>query len=122
MSNSLKTSGIYLANLNPNKGSEIGKKRPVIILTHQLFLDSNLSPIFICPLSTQSYDKHDVLHVKITHRDYLEQDSFALPEQCRSIALSRIESILISTITLDERKLILQKLDLLIGITETFND
>ncbi|WP_119328069.1 type II toxin-antitoxin system PemK/MazF family toxin [Cysteiniphilum halobium] len=60
----LKSSGVYLANLNPNKGSEIGKKRPVIVLTHQTFLDSGISPIFICPLGTQSYDKSQVLHVK----------------------------------------------------------
>ena len=122
MSNYLKASGIYLANLNPNKGSEIGKKRPVIVLTHQLFLDNDISPVFVCPLSSQSYDKNHVLHVKITHRDHLECDSYALPEQCRSISLSRIEPMLLATIKDDERKAVLEKLDLLVGIREILGE
>ena len=118
----LKNSGVYLANLNPNKGSEIGKKRPVIVLTHQSFLDNDISPIFICPLSTQLYDKNQILHVKITARDYLQQDSFAFPEQCRSISMTRLEPTLITSIADKERQEIFSKLDLLIGFKENITN
>ncbi|WP_440683296.1 type II toxin-antitoxin system PemK/MazF family toxin [Cysteiniphilum halobium] len=92
-----------------------------MVLTHQTFLDSGISSIFICPLSTQSYDKSQVLHVKITARDHLQQDSFALPEQCRSISMIRLEPILITSITDKEGQEIFSKLDLLIGFKENIN-
>lgn len=52
----LTRGGIYLAKLNPAKLSEVGKVRPVIILNCQKILDSQPPIVFICPLSSKSYD------------------------------------------------------------------
>lgn len=42
--------GVYLARLDPAKGAEVGKCRPVVLLTDQGLLDIEPPHIFICPL------------------------------------------------------------------------
>ena len=43
---------IYLANLNPKKGHEVGKTRPVVVVHNEL-LQGILSTSIVCPLTTQ---------------------------------------------------------------------
>jgi mRNA interferase MazF len=43
----LTRGGIYLARLDPVKGDEIGKIRPIIILNSQMILNNNPPVIFI---------------------------------------------------------------------------
>lgn len=82
--------GVYLAKLNPSKKIEVGKIRPVIVLTNQLILDSDPPIIFICPLSGQSDKKFESLHIEIPARDNLTKNSYALIEHCRAIGHQQI--------------------------------
>jgi mRNA interferase MazF len=43
---------IYLANLNPKKGHEVGKTRPVVVIHSQL-IEGLLSTSIVCPITTQ---------------------------------------------------------------------
>ena len=47
----LQRYGIYLANLNPTRGSEINKTRPVVIVSDDQ-MNSALQTIVVCPLTT----------------------------------------------------------------------
>jgi len=47
----LRRYGIYLANLNPTRGSEINKTRPVVIVSDDQ-MNSALQTIVVCPLTT----------------------------------------------------------------------
>lgn len=47
---------IYLANLNPTKGSEINKIRPVVIIS-QNEMNYHLETIVICPLTSKLHRK-----------------------------------------------------------------
>jgi mRNA interferase MazF len=91
-SETLIQGGIHLAKLDPAKSSEVGKLRPVILLTGQFMLDSAPPVVLICPLSTQNYSVVSFLHVPIPARELLKKPSFALVEHCRSIAIQRIIS------------------------------
>jgi len=86
----LTKGGVYLARLDPVKGAEIGKIRPVAILMSQAILDVTPPLVFICPLSSHSDKNFDGLHVKLSARDNLHVVSFALIEHCRAIATRRI--------------------------------
>ena len=44
---------IWLANLNPGKGRELGKARPVQIMQGQALLDAKHPSTLIVPLTTQ---------------------------------------------------------------------
>jgi len=83
--------GVYLAKLNPSKYDEIGKLRPVVILTSQKILNAIPPLIFICPLSSKSHKDFKYLHYEISARNKLEVTSYALVEHCKSISIQRLD-------------------------------
>ncbi len=112
----LTQGGIYLAKLNPSKAAEVGKTRPVVILNSQAILDVIPPVVFICPLSSKSQPAFNSLHVKLAARDNLKSISYALVEHCRSIAIRRITYPRLAQLTSAELKLILQRLQRLVGL------
>lgn len=80
---------IYLANLNPYKGSEQGGKRPVIIIQNDV--GNRYSPTVIVTAVTSRFFKKRALptHVPIDS-SVLEKNSLALLEQIRTIDKSRL--------------------------------
>lgn len=80
---------IYLANLNPYKGSEQGGKRPVIIIQNDV--GNHYSPTVIVAAVTSRFFKKRALptHVPLDNEE-LEKNSLALLEQIRTINKSRL--------------------------------
>lgn len=107
---------IYLAQLNPAKGAEIGKNRPVVVLTNQTLLDVHPPVIFICPLSSQSYPQLSSLHVEISARERLQKHSFALVEHCRSIASSRLSNERLGHLTAAELRELRRRLGVVLSV------
>lgn len=82
----LKQGEIWLANLNPNKGIEPGKTRPVLIVQNQALLDVNHPSTLIIPLTTQLLKKETKpLRIKIPSQDKLLKNSALLIDQLRAI-------------------------------------
>lgn len=113
--NILTRGGVYLAKLNPAKKSEVGKVRPVVILTAQLFLDVTPPILFICPLSSQSHPAYRNLHVALSPRDNLHASSYALVEHCRAISSERLVFPRIAQLTASEIEFILHRLQIMIS-------
>jgi len=86
----IKRGDIVLANLNPVKGSEQGKIRPVLVIQNDLA--NKYSPTtIIAPMTSQIYTKEyptNVQTLKIESR--LDKDSTILLNQIRTIDKSRI--------------------------------
>lgn len=112
----LTRGGVYLVKLDPAKTAEIGKIRPVVVLSAQTILDITPPTIFICPLSSQSYPEFSSLHVKLTPRDNLEVTSFALTEHCRSVSMKRVVFPRLAQLTQREVLMILDKLQRMVGL------
>lgn len=110
----LTQGGVYLAKLNLTKKGEVGKVRPVVVLTTQTILDARPPVIFICPLSSQSHKKLDSLHIEIPQRDSLLKNSYALIEHCRAIADHRIATHRLAQLQRREIIEIIKRLNLLI--------
>lgn len=111
----LTRGGIYLARLDPAKHIEIGKIRPVAILTAQLILNTAPDILFICPLSSQSYPEFRSLHVELSVRDSLLKPSYALVEHCRSISTKRLSPARLAQLMPDEITMIIDRLQRLLG-------
>lgn len=111
----LTRGGIYLARLDPSLGAEVGKLRPVVILTAQALLDVDPPVLFICPLSSQSDPAYEPLHLAVPARDSLRQQSYALAEHCRAVSRRRIRSDRLAILTPGEIDQILHRLHRLIG-------
>jgi len=48
--------GIYLADLNPTRGSEINKVRPVVVVS-QDEMNRHLDTVVVCPLTTKLHPR-----------------------------------------------------------------
>lgn len=88
----IKRMDVWLANLNPQKGNEPGKVRPVLILQTNLLNDISHSSTIICPLSTNLIDGLEFLRIRVKAEDVklLEQDCDVLLDQIRAIDNSRL--------------------------------
>ena len=81
---------IWLANLNPGKGTEPGKTRPVLILQNQALLDADHPSTLIIPLTTNLVENAEPLRLRITADGNLDRDSDLLLDQLRAIDNKRL--------------------------------
>lgn len=81
---------VWLANLNPGRGTEPGKIRPVLILQNQALLDADHPSTLIIPLTTNLIEDAEPLRLRITAKGGLEKDSDLLIDQLRAIDNKRL--------------------------------
>ena len=84
----IKQFDIWLANLNPSKGTEAGKTRPVVIVQTDLLNAVHLSTL-ICPVTTNVQSKLEYLRVHLT-KGQLPEVSDVLVDQVRAIDNTRL--------------------------------
>jgi mRNA interferase MazF len=74
---------IWLADLNPGKGTEPGKTRPVVIVQTDLLNEAHKSTL-ICPITTNVRSEIELLRVHLK-KSQLDKLSDILVDQIRSI-------------------------------------
>jgi len=84
----IKQFDIWLADLNPSRGTETGKTRPVVIIQTDLLNDSHLSTI-ICPITTNIQPEIELLRVHLK-KNQLDKPSDILVDQIRAIDNKRL--------------------------------
>ena len=85
-----KRGEIWLADLNPRRGTEPGKTLPVLIVQAQALLDTEHPSTLVVPLTTRLVDAAEPLRVRIRASDTLRKDSDALIDQVRAIDNRRL--------------------------------
>ncbi len=116
MTPAFKHGAIWLANLNPQKGREPGKKRPVLILQDQALLDAGHPSMIIIPLTTNLIDDAEPLRIRVKAREKLTRDSDLLIDQIRAIDNRRIASGPIANLESDLMKKVYEAVLEVIGI------
>ncbi|MBI4874299.1 MAG: type II toxin-antitoxin system PemK/MazF family toxin [Acidobacteria bacterium] len=81
---------IWLADLNPGRGTEPGKTRPVLIVQCRALLDAGHPSTLIVPLTTRLVDDAEPLRIPVSGR--LAQNSDLLIDQLRAIDNRRLVS------------------------------
>lgn len=79
----IKQYDIWLADLNPSRGTELGKTRPVVIVQTDLLNDTHLSTL-ICPITTNVKMDINILRVHLK-KEQLDKLSDILVDQIRAI-------------------------------------
>ena len=97
-----KKGEIYLARLNPRKGNEVGKIRPILIFQTNMLNDIEHPTTIIIPLSTHLIDEAYPLRYRVSKREDLKQDSDLLCDQIRAIDNQRIISNRLSALSFKE--------------------
>jgi mRNA interferase MazF len=81
---------IWLADLNPSRGTEPGKIRPVVVIQTDLLNDIHPSTI-ICPITTNVQQDIQILRVHLKENQ-LDKLSDILVDQIRAIDNKRLMS------------------------------
>ncbi len=80
-----KRGEVWLADLNPRRGTEPGKTRPVVILQAQALIDAGHPSTLIVPLTTNLIDDAEPLRIRVHAQTSLRRDSDLLIDQICAI-------------------------------------
>ncbi|WAC39109.1 type II toxin-antitoxin system PemK/MazF family toxin [Pedobacter sp. SL55] len=109
----IKQFDIWLANLNPAKGTEPGKTRPVVVVQTNLLNGVHPSSI-ICPITSNVLPQLEILRVHL-NTSQLDKASDILIDQMRAIDNRRLISKL-GELTKEQVKLVKQNLKVVLDL------
>jgi mRNA interferase MazF len=112
----MKRGEIWVGNLNPNRGAEVGKIRPVLIMQADFLIDQGEPTIIVLPLTTQVRASKQPLHVTIPARDRLLQACQVMPEQPRTLDRNRLGDGPLTRLTSEEMKAVERSLMAVLGM------
>ena len=81
---------VWLADLDPPRGTEPGKRRPVLVVQAQALLDAQHPSTLVVPLTTNLIEFAEPLRLRIETSGLLAQDSDLLIDQLRAIDNHRL--------------------------------
>ena len=81
---------VWFGNLNPNRGQEAGKVRPVLILQADFLLAAGEPTVIVLLLTTQVRASKEPIHVTIVARDRLRETCQVMTEQPRTLDRRRL--------------------------------
>jgi mRNA interferase MazF len=81
---------IYLADLNPRRGTEPGKIRPVVVIQTDLLNNIHPSTI-VCPITTKLTKDSKILRIHLPKESGLAHPSDILVDQIRAIDNRRFQ-------------------------------
>ncbi len=108
---------IWTANLNPNRGNETGKIRPVVIFQEDRLIEAGIPTVIAIPLTTQLRKGLEPLRVAIPARDRLEQDCHVMTEQIRALDRTRIGDGPLTKLSAEEMTTLEHSLKATLGLT-----
>ncbi len=104
----IKFGEIWIADLSPRIGTELGKKRPVLVVQDQTLLDVEHPSTLVIPLTTNLIDDAYPLRVRIKAQDNLEKNSDILVDQLRAIDNKRLIHQSVTTCNSETMKRVIQ--------------
>ena len=90
MTRKIEHGAIWLADLNPQQGTEPGKTRPVLVIQNQALLEAGHPSTLVIPLTTRLIEDAAPLRLRLDARDRLERDSDLLIDQIPAIENQRL--------------------------------
>ena len=109
----IKQFDIWLADLNPTKGTEPGKIRPVVIVQTNLLKDIHLSTL-ICPITTNVKAEIELLRVHLK-KGQLNKLSDILVDQIRAIDNMRFLKKL-GQLTKEQQKILKENIKIVLDL------
>jgi mRNA interferase MazF len=112
----MKRGEIWTANLNPSRGREIGKIRPVVIIQADALLEAGTPMVVVLPLTTQVYPDFKLWRISVPARDRLADECQIVVDQPRSLDRARLGDGPLTTLTRSEIEAVERSLRVVLGI------
>jgi mRNA interferase MazF len=107
---------VWAANLNPPRGREIGKVRPVLIMQADELTRIGTPMVIVLPLSTQVYPGFKRWRVPLPARDRLLRDCQVITDQPRALDRDRFGEGPLATLTAEEMAAVEKSLRAVMGM------
>ena len=112
----MKRGEIWTANLNPTRGREIGKIRPVLIIQADELIDAGLPMVVVLPLTTQIYPQFKVWRISVPARDRLKESCQVVVDQPRALDRTRLGDGPLTRLTRGELETVERSLRVVLGM------
>jgi mRNA interferase MazF len=107
---------VWVGNLNPNRGQEAGKVRPVLILQADFLLAADEPTVIVLPLTTQVRASKEPIHVTIVARDRLRETCQVMTEQPRTLDRRRLLDGPLTRLTREEMQAVERSFRVVAGL------
>lgn len=98
----MKRGEVWVVNLNPPRGREIGKVRPALVIQSDE-LGADVTPmVVVLPLTTQIYPGFKRWRILIPARDRLLKDCQVVTDQPRALDRDRVDEGPLTTLSAEE--------------------
>ncbi len=112
----MKRGEIWVSNLNPPRGREVGKIRPVLVVQADELTRTATPMVVVLPLTTQVRPEFRLWRVTIPARDRLEKPCQVIIDQPRALARARFGAGPLTTLNREEMAAVERGLRLVLGI------
>lgn len=107
---------VWVGNLNPTRGKEVGKVRPVLVMQANALTQAGADTVIVLPLTTQFRPGMRHFRVPIPARDRLLVDSYVVIDKPRALDPSRLGDGPLITLTDEEMAAVEQSLRGVLGM------
>jgi len=107
---------VWVARLNPNKGREIGKTRPVLVIQDDSLTAIGNNPVIVLPMTTQVYPSFTKWRIQIPARDRLLKPCQVVVDQPRALDRSRFGEGPLTALTTEEMASMEKSLKAVMGL------
>jgi mRNA interferase MazF len=115
----LRRGQIWIANLNPNRGREVGKVRPVLIVQGDWLSAAQSRTVVILPLTGDVRRDAEPLRVTVAARGGLRTESQVVVDQPRTLDRRRLGEGPLTELSDDEMARVEQSLLAVLGVIVT---
>ncbi len=112
----MKRGEVWVANLNPPRGREIGKIRPVLVIQADELTEAGTPMIVVLPLTTQVYPAFQLWRITVPARDRLEKACQVIVDQPRSLDRARLGDGPLTRLTAEEMATVEKSLMAVLGM------
>ena len=119
MTATLRRGQIWIANLNPNRGREVGKVRPVLIVQGDWLSAAQSRTVVILPLTGDVRRDAEPLRVTVAARGGLRTESQVVVDQPRTLDRRRLGEGPLTELSDDEMARVEQSLLAVLGVIVT---
>ena len=112
----MKRGEVWIANLNPNRGREVGKIRPVLVIQSDFLTAQAGETVVVLPMTTQVHANREPLRVIIAARGNLKKTSQVITDQPRTLDRDRFGDGPLTALTTKEMQAVEKALLVVVGL------
>ena len=107
---------VWTANLNPSRGAEIGKIRPVLIIQADELIEAVTPMVVVLPLTTHVYPEFRLWRITVPARDRLRDACQIVVDQPRALDRTRLGEGPLTVLTPAELAAVERSLRVVLGM------